>query len=171
MQLLREWGRQDFKEQHIPVALVVNGKFTSYFTESGPPQKPAAGTGIPGHYVEDGPYTGTFIPESAEENRIVVVGDGHMPLDRHLIGHDREILFLQNVADWLVQSEGLISIRSKQVVAEPLAPTSNFEKKLFKWTNHFGPVILVICLGLLLWQVRRYRKKALYAVYNPGADA
>ncbi len=171
MQLIREWDRPDFKEQHIPVALVVKGKFESYFAESGPPPKPAPGTGAGGHIVTSEEYNGTLIPASKEENRIVVVGDGHMPLDEYLTGHHREILFLQNIADWLVQSEGLISIRSKQVVAEPLATTSSFEKKLFKWANHFGPVILIIGLGLILWQVRRFRKKALYAHFNPGADA
>jgi gliding-associated putative ABC transporter substrate-binding component GldG len=168
MQLLREWVRQDFKEKNIPVAIVVKGAFDSYFKNSGPPQKPEAGPGESGHVVRDTPYTGTFLPAATEENRIIVVGDGHMPLDSHLPGHDREILFIQNIADWLVQAESLISIRSKQVVTPPLANIPNLEKKLVKWANHFGPVILVICLGLILWQVRRYRKKALLILFTEG---
>jgi len=68
---------------------------------------------------------------------------------------------MQNIADWLVQAESLISIRSKQVTLKPLKNVPNFAKKIIKWINLIGPVILVIILGIILWQVRRFRKKIL----------
>jgi len=89
----------------------------------------------------------------------VVVGDGLMGLDGY--GGGFEIMFMQNIADWLVQAESLISIRSKQIPLKPLKNVPNFAKKMIKWANQIGPVIMVIIFGIVLWQIRRFRKKVL----------
>ncbi len=168
MQLMRQWTQRDFPEKYIPIAAIVKGRFSSYFADKGPPKKPAPKTEEGGSLIGEEKYDGTFIPSSDKENRLLVVGDGHMPLDQYL--RSREILLIQNIADWLVQAESLISIRSKQITLRPLKNVSNVAKKIIKWANHFGPGILVIILGIVLWQVRRFRKKALMLIQFHGVN-
>ena len=160
--VMRRWTQEDFNEKHIPVAAVVRGEFSSFFAESGPPKKPVlAEEGAEGEAAgmvfED--YNGPFVTESNIENRLVVVGDSLMGVDGYSSGF--EIMFMQNIADWLVQAESLIAIRSKQITLKPLKNVPNFAKKMIKWINLIGPVILVIILGIILWQVRLFRKKIL----------
>ena len=168
MQLMRQWTQRDFPEKYIPIAAIVTGRFSSYFADKGPPKKPAPKTDEGESFVSEEGYDGTFIPSSDKENRLLIVGDGYMPIDGYL--RSREVLFIQNIADWLVQAESLISIRSKQITLRPLKNVSTIAKKIIKWANHFGPVILVIILGIVLWQVRRFRKKALMLIQFHGVN-
>ena len=162
--------QKDFLEKFIPIAAIVHGQFTSHFAESGPPQRPVK-TEAEGDQespqtetFED--YDGPFKTQADAENRILLVGDGNIALDEY-VQQPQELLFIQNSADWLLQSEDLISIRSKQISMKPLtwngAPPTEFIRKTTKWVNRLGPVILVIILGIVLWQVRRARNKALMA--------
>jgi len=168
MQLMRQWTQRDFPEKYIPIAAIVKGKFSSYFAQTGPPKKPASKTDEGESTVGEEEYNGPFISSSDKENRLLVVGDGYMPTDTHI--RATEILFIQNIADWLVQSESLITIRSKQITLRPLKNVPSVVKKITKWANHIGPVILVIILGIVLWQVRRFRKKALMLIQFHGVN-
>ncbi len=38
-------------------------------------------------------------------------------------------------------------------------------RSLYKWANLLGPTVLVIILGIVLWQGRIVRKKAVLAQY------
>ncbi len=152
----------DYQEKSIPVAAIVKGNFTSYFAEMGPPGKP-----VPSEENEDSgeqeteEYDGPFTASTEMENRLLVVGDGNIALDTYVQNNPWGIMFMLNVADWLVQAESLISIRSKHIVLKPLKDVPNIAKKVIKWSNHIGPVVLVIIFGIVLWQVRRFRKKIL----------
>lgn len=148
----------DFPEKNIPLAAIVKGKFKSYFAESGPPKKPVEEEG------EMVDYDGPFIEEAEQENRLLLVGDGYMAIDEY-VQRPTDLLFVQNTADWLLQTEDLISIRSKQVPMKPLMwngqAVPDAIRNLTKWGNRVGPVILIIILGIVLWQIRRIRNKAL----------
>jgi ABC-type uncharacterized transport system involved in gliding motility auxiliary subunit len=151
-----------YQEKSIPVAAIVKGNFTSFFAETGPPEKP-----IPSEENEDSggqeteEYDGTFKASSEIENRLLVVGDGNIVIDRYVQNNPWGIMFMLNVADWLVQAESLISIRSKHIVLTPLKEVPTIARKAIKWANHIGPVVMVIVLGIVLWQVRRFKKKGL----------
>jgi len=148
----RKRTRQDFPESHIPMAAIVKGKFKSFFAESGPPK----------NTKDSEAYNGPFKAEADAENRIIIAGDGHLGVDGYI---DQEgLLFMQNAIDWLIQSEDLIAIRSKQIPQKPLKDIPPVAKKLVRWANLFGPTILIIMLGIILWQVRRIKKKALMAL-------
>jgi len=159
--------RKDFTENGIPLAAIVKGDFSSYFAGSGPPQKPVEATGgneDQGAEQKFEDYTGPFKEKADGENRLLLVGDGNIALDEY-VQRPEELVFVQNCADWLLQSEDLISIRSKQIPMKPLTwndgPVPDVVRNLTKWVNRIGPVILVIILGIALWQVRRIRNKAL----------
>jgi len=148
---LRRRAEVDFPESFVPVAATVQGTFTSFFAESGPPEKNNA----------DEEYNGPFKASADAENRLLLVGDGHIGLDQYMDGGS--LMFIQNAIDWLIQSEGLIAIRSKQIPMKPLKEVPTVVRKLVRWANLFGPTILIIVVGIALWQVRRIRKKALMA--------
>lgn len=154
----RKRTRRDFPESNIPIAAVVTGKFTSHYAESGPPKKPAEGE----ENSEDAEYDGEFKAEADVESRLLVVGDGHMGIDQYI--NAASLMFMQNSIDWLIQSEDLISIRSKQIPQKPLrSDISDVAKRFIKWANLIGPSIMIIILGIALWQLRQIRKKALMA--------
>ena len=144
-------AQNDYMESYIPVAAVVHGAFSSFFSDSGAPETNKDGE----------PYNGPFKASSDTENRLMVVGDGNIGLDSY-IGPDG-LLFMQNAIDWLIQSEELIAIRSKQIPQKPLRNIPDVARKLVRYFNLFGPSILAIILGIALWQTRRIRKKALMA--------
>ena len=160
---MRKRTARDFPEKNVPVAAIVKGKFTSYFAESGPPAKPvvaAEGEDNAADVTIETDAAADFKAEADEENRLLVVGDGHIGLDGY-IDMQHGLLFIQNAIDWLIQSEDLISIRSKQIPQKKLRDLSPLMKKLIRWANLFGPSILIIFMGIVLWQVRRIKKKAL----------
>jgi hypothetical protein len=64
-----------------------------------------------------------------------------------------------NIADWMTQDEGLISIRSKQVTGRTLDIVSDSTKKFIKYSNMLGMPILVIIFGLVRWQVKRSARR------------
>ncbi|MCE5251866.1 GldG family protein [bacterium] len=148
----RRRTKQDFPESHIPIAALVRGKFKSFLAESGPPAQNKDGEA----------YSGPFKAEADAENRLILVGDGHLGIDQYIDAYG--LMFMQNAIDWLIQSEDLIAIRSKQIPQKPLKDIPPVAKKFVKWGNLFGPTILIIILGIVLWQVRRIKKKALMAL-------
>ena len=122
-----------------------------------PPERPAEGAD-----EEPEPYDDPVLTECAEENRLLVVGDGNMAIDSY-VQSQNQLTFIQNAADWLMLSGDLISIRSKQLPMRPLKEVPDAVKNIIKWLNRLGPVILSIVLGIVLWQLRRVKNKALMA--------
>ena len=162
---------QDLSESYIPLAAAVIGNYTSAFAESGPPDRPADSSAVQqedeSQALASVPYDGPFVSQAETESRVLLVGDGNMATDEYA-QNPQSLLFALNAADWLLQSGSLISIRSKQIPATPLKDIPAFAKKLVKWINRIGPVMLVIALGLLLWQSRRIKNKALMSVQTGG---
>jgi ABC-type uncharacterized transport system involved in gliding motility auxiliary subunit len=141
------WNPEMFNQGPYAVAAVVSGSFPSWF--KGKPV-PAANDSA----VVD-PDLQTL--EQSVENRIVVVGDGEFFVDQKG-GNDRDnFQFFQNMVDWLLQDEDLIAIRSRDVTDRPLEPVSEPTKRFVKYGNILGSPLLVILIGLGLWQARRRR--------------
>lgn len=139
-----------FTESGIPLAAVVSGQFTSFY--SGEP--------IP-HDTSDEviPQPGNKLDRSSD-TRIILVGDGDFAKDQFLGGRDN-LNFFANMIDYLVDDAGLITIRSKDVSLPPLEQVSDGSKKMYKFGNMILPPLLVLGYGLLRWQMRKAKKKAL----------
>jgi gliding-associated putative ABC transporter substrate-binding component GldG len=151
---LNAMKKTDFLQKHIPIAAAVTGKFISRYARTGAPKDSlGAASSAP------------LVSECAAPNRIVVVGDGNIALDSY-VRDPRQTVFIQNVADWLVQAEDLISIRSKEIPNHPLKKMGDVGRNVVKWLNLIGPTILVIVMGIVLWQSRAIRKKATLAQYG-----
>ncbi|MEW5798472.1 MAG: Gldg family protein [Bacteroidota bacterium] len=135
---MQQYSPNDFSESGIPLAAVVSGSFSSYFT--GKPLAP--------------------VHAQSPETRILVVGDGDFMKD-DFAGNKSNMIFFQNIVDYLSDESGLITIRSKDVTEPPLDPVSDGMKKFLKYGNLAAPPLLVILYGLLRWRRRVSFKKSM----------
>lgn len=129
---------QELSESGIPLAVVVQGRFKSFFAE----REPKA-----------------TITESPE-TRIVAVGDGDFMKDEFL-GNRDNLTFFANMVDYLADDAGLITIRSKNIALPQLEPVSDGTKQLLKYANLLAPPLLVIAYGLFRWRRRLALKRSL----------
>lgn len=148
---LQEWSRADFPETGIPLAALVEGRFTSFYQGKPVPADTSAGALPP-----------TQTPlASSPQTRILLVGDGDFARDQYIGGNRDNVTFFANMIDYLVDDAGLITIRTKEAITPPLDPVSDAAKKLVKYGNLALPPLLVLAYGFLRWRMRKARKKAL----------
>ena len=137
---MQEYTEKDFAESGIPLAAVVSGSFQSYFV--GKPMAP--------------------VLSKSPETQIIVVGDGDFMKD-DFAGSKGNMVFFQNIVDYLSDESGLITIRSKDVTEPPLEQISDGMKKFLKYGDLVAPPLLVILYGLLRWRRRVAFKKSIEA--------
>ncbi len=137
------YTQEELAESNIPVAAVVSGSFTSFFSASGREGKALA-------------------PQATKspDTRIVVVGDGDFMKD-DFANNRGNMTFFINIVDFLADDAGLITIRSKNVAQPPLEQVSDGTKKLLKYGDLIVPPLLVIGYGLLRWRRRIALKRSL----------
>jgi len=146
---LKKWTLAEADRGTQVVAAVIQGQFTSAF--KGQPVPAASDSGMAP------PDLSAVRNDQSPETRLVVVGDGEFFEDQKGGGDRDNLLFFQNLVDWLAQDEALITIRSREVTDRPLKSVSEPTKRFVKYANMIGSPALVILLGLVVWQVRRRR--------------
>jgi len=148
----KQYEQTDFMTKNLPLGAVLTGNFESHYIQH--EQLP--------QYEGPDTLSETPIPEKIDhsaESRLVVIGNGSFVTDdyRRSVG---SFVTLLNIADWMTQDKGLISIRSKQVSARTLRVVSDGTKKFVKYLNMLGMPFLVIIIGLIRWQFRRSARRA-----------
>jgi gliding-associated putative ABC transporter substrate-binding component GldG len=146
----KKYTQDDFGLKDIPLAAVLTGRFESYFNDKAIPQYEGTDT-----------LSKDSIPEKRdyiEDSRMVVIGNGSFVKDDNRRNTTAFVLLL-NIADWLTQEKGLISIRSKQVGERVLKVTSDSSRKLVKYINMFAMPFVVVLFGLIRWRVKRSVRK------------
>jgi len=155
---------EKFKQSDIPVAVLLEGKFTSlYRNRISQAQKDTLGSsGIP-------------FKEISADNKMIVVGDGDivlndvsakegpLPLGVNLFtaGSQYEYQFanrefLLNCMEYLVNNPAIIETRNKDIVLRLLDTQKVQEKKtLWQFINIVLPVLLVILAGFIYQQTRK----------------
>jgi gliding-associated putative ABC transporter substrate-binding component GldG len=151
---MQHFTRTDFAESEIPLAAVIDGKFTSAFKGKAVPSDTAAGSAAPAASVQ----------ESSPETRIVILGDGDFARDQYMGGNRDNIALFANIVDYLVDDAGLITIRTRQESMKQLDPVSDGTRSIVKYANLIVPPLLVIGYGLLRWRIKRARRKTLEAM-------
>jgi gliding-associated putative ABC transporter substrate-binding component GldG len=147
---MQQWTRDQFTESGIPIAVVLTGKFSSFYANKPIPSDTGANASpIPGPTINQGLDT-----------RIILVGDGDFVKDQFVRGSDN-MTFFANIVDYLVDDAGLISIRSKDVSMAPLEQVSDGSKKMYKYGTMLLPPIAVMLFGLFRWRMRQAKRKAL----------
>lgn len=109
-----------------PLIVTVSGEYRSFFAGKDIPDSPESGELVP------------FIEESAP-TRLVVAGSADFIANN--------LAFMSNLADWMVQDEGLISIRSKTVQVPKLEAVDDRKLAGLKLGMLFGPIGLLLLFG------------------------
>ena len=156
-----------FKRSNIPVAMLLEGKFRSLFSNR------------LSQAMRDSlqKYGGTFMPQCIADNKIIVVADGDivlnsvikgnqpipMGMNPYTFGSQREFAFanrdfLQNCLDYLVNPSGLSEAKAKDYTLRLLDKKKTDAGKMnWQLINIAVPVLLVI-LFAVLYQFLRKRK-------------
>jgi len=144
------------KDKNVPVGYLLEGHFTSLYKNRFPPP------GISRSEI--------IIPES-EQTQIIVLSDGDFgrneinkrsgrPLE---LGYDQitqqsfgNLDFLLNSIDYLMDGEGLITARAKEIQMRPLDKVKIQEEKT-KWqiVNILGPLAILLFFAVLKVYLRR----------------
>ncbi|MDQ6609936.1 MAG: gliding motility-associated ABC transporter substrate-binding protein GldG, partial [Bacteroidota bacterium] len=155
-----------FKKNGIPVAVLLEGKFTSLYKNR-----------ISKVQMDSLAQTGGFKESAAAENKMIVVADGDivlndvstkqgpLPMGMNLftMGTQYEYQFanrdfLLNCLEYLTNQSTIIQTRNKEIVLR-LLDTRKVEAEKTKWQliNIAVPIILIILFGIVYQQVRRHR--------------
>jgi gliding-associated putative ABC transporter substrate-binding component GldG len=150
---------REFTRSSLPVAVMLSGKFQSVFRNR-----------ITTNLVED---KGFRLKEESKNTRMIIVADGEMirndvrrtggqetPLP---LGQDRYTHqtygnkdFIVNCLNWLVDENGLMQLRSREMKLRLLDTTAIRKNRvLIQSANILLPVVLIIVAGLLYNLIRR----------------
>lgn len=149
---------EQFREQYIPVAYLLEGKFTSLYKN---------------RFLPEGVGQSSFRPEG-EATSLIIVSDGDLPrndVNRRTgqplpLGFDpfsnytfaNQDLLLNFIA-YLVDENGLIRARNKEISIRPLDHEQIASEKL-KWQliNLVLPLVLLVLFGLAraYWRKRKF---------------
>lgn len=158
-----------YKTANIPVAVLLEGKFTSLFANRA--------TQAMRDSLEA--YGAIFQPANINDNKMIIVGDGDivlnsvvkgnqpipMGMNPYTFGTQREFPFankdfMQNCMDYLINEGGLSEAKGKDYVARLLNTKKvNEEKTFWQVINIAVPVLLVIFFAII-FQWNRKRKYA-----------
>lgn len=140
-----------FTESGIPLAVTLEGIFTSHFSEK---------EVVLDSTVQSRIDTAGRLSKSVA-TKIAVVGDGDFCQDQYSGGNKDNIIFASNLIDWLADDIGLASIRSREAGAKPLEEVSEGAKSFVKGINLALPPMLVVLVGILRWRWRVAMRKKL----------
>jgi ABC-2 type transport system permease protein len=153
-----------FTKSHLPVAVLLEGKFSSLFANS-------LGVGVMDSVQR---FTGLpFLRKGVTETKQIVVSDadivtnavtkttgplpmGELPFESFQFANKT---FLLNAIDYLVNDNGLFESRNKVVVLRLLDKQKVADqKKIWQVVTIAGPIILLLLIGLLVssWRKKKY---------------
>ncbi len=129
----KNWKESDFPKNHEPIAIAAKGKL-----------------GV-----------------SDSVSRLVVVGSDKL-IQKQKKNQGRRgrtkvregnANFFVNAVDWLSDQMGLMELRTQGVDARPLDDISDQNQNLLKYSNAFAPIVLILVIGLLRFQIQQAKRK------------
>lgn len=143
-----------FDKRNLPMAFLLEGEFTSLFKN---------------RILPEGVDQSKFTPEG--EGKIVVLSDGSFILNDinprnnqpQVLGFDINTNqqyanqdFILNSFNYLLENDGLILARNKEVIIRPLDRAKVLAKRSFlQVLNVAVPVMLIMLFGIIKWFIRR----------------
>jgi len=128
------------------VAVAVSGGVDSYFVD-----RVSEIEGLSAEAVSN-------FKDKSEKVNIVLVGDGDFIQDFKLQDNPENLVFFENVIDYLSLGEELIAIRSRGVSDRGLKEMSDSGRGAVKYLNIFGVTILVIVYGVVRFYLRKKKR-------------
>ena len=138
-----------------PLAMLVKGKFKSFFVDKEiPPLKQSVEEG---KTHEEKPET---IKQCEKGNQILVVANARFINDNYteIPGN---IEFFLNAVDWFTWGKDLIGIRSRMVLDRTLPFLSEQQKTAIRFANLGGIPILLALFGIIRFYIRKKKKVTL----------
>lgn len=139
-------------QQSWPVAVLLEGAFSSYFLGKPIPQAVSKDT-LKKAAVNNA------TKEKSPRTSLIIIGDSDFLTDQNLSRFGENLLLFLNAADYLTLDESLISIRSRGKTDRPLKQVSEGTKNFIKFINMFGVCILIVGFGLVRFYIRHRDKK------------
>lgn len=137
----RQWTNRDFLEAHLPLAVLLEGRFTSAFAGE----------------------NDVMFPASVTPGGIIVLGNGNFIINGEGRGQQRlpgnNVNLMVNMIDWLVDDTGLIALRNKIVQNRPLDTLNDGTQTFLKYLNVFLPVFLISIYGFVRYRKRQSQRK------------
>ena len=156
----------DAKTQRLPLAVNIQGRFKSYFTDRPDPNREA----IDGTVVDAEPdKSGRTVLTSADSARIIAIGSSEMLSDKGA-AFPFHLAFLQNLIDWSLEDTDLLAIRSAGAFAKTLRETEAHERQRLEWLNY----LIVLCILALVFgstYTRRNLTRSILEKQNEGGKA
>lgn len=144
----------DFKYQYVPVAVSMEGTFRSAFAHRMVPEgietdEPIRKTGVKTRQVVIG--SGSVLLNEIQKNRPLPMG-----YDRYSGMQFSNRDLVANAVLWLTDSEGLISLREKEVVLRLLNDRRAHEQRLYvQLVSTISPVAILALIGGTVFAVRK----------------
>jgi len=158
---------EKFRTPNIPVAVLVEGKFTSLYANR---TSQAMRDSIAA-------YGGSFLPQSITNNKMIIVADGDivlnsvvkgnqpipMGMNPYTYGTQREFPFankdfVQNCLDYLINENDLSEAKGKDYVVRLLDTKKVKEEKSFWQIINIAIPVLLVILFAIIFQWLRKRK-------------
>lgn len=158
---------EKFRNPNIPVAVLLEGKFTSLYANR---TSQAMRDSIAA-------YGGSFLPQSLTDNKMIIVADGDivlnsvvkgnqpipMGMNPYTFGTQREFPFankdfLQNCIDYLINENNLSEAKGKDYVVRLLDTKKVKEEKTFWQVINIAIPVLLVILFAIIFQWLRKRK-------------
>ncbi|WP_051203607.1 gliding motility-associated ABC transporter substrate-binding protein GldG [Hugenholtzia roseola] len=146
-----------YQTPHLPLAYLLEGNFNSAFAGRFPPEPFSKDD-----FIEKGQYGKVFI--CADGDVLLSEMDkktgnplplGYEPISGQTYSHKDLLL---NVLAYMLDAEGIIAARSKEIVIRQLDPFQVQDDQLFWQTfNLVLPLIVILCFGLIWYGVRKRR--------------
>ena len=138
-----------------PLALIVNGKFKSFFAD-----KEVSLVKNPAEEGKTPEEPQATVKECEKPNQILVVGNGRFINDNYaeIPGN---IEFFLNAVDWFTWGKDLIGVRSRMVLDRTLPLLSEQQKNTIKFANLAGVPILLVLFGIIRFYIRKRKKTTL----------
>jgi gliding-associated putative ABC transporter substrate-binding component GldG len=146
---------RQFPQSNVPVAVLMEGKFTSLYKNRIPPA------------IAESKEIG--FKDQGVENRMVVIGDGDIIRNSFqkgqpmALGFDKYTgmtygnkSFMLNVIDYLLDDQNMMSIRNKEYRLRVIDPVI-LEQDLspLKFLNIGLPLLLIIIFGIVKFYIRK----------------
>ncbi len=143
--------RTDFPQDDLGsrvVGVLVNPAGAGEGAEAGPEDEEGATTATP------------------PAGRVVVVGNGEFATDQWVRNAPQNVTFVLNTVDWLVQDEGLISIRSKDRSPPPLVFESAALRDFVRYVNVYGIPLLIVVAAIVRLLNRKQAQRQEYVPFT-----
>lgn len=169
----------DKEKKSFPLSYILEGKFTSYFSDKNIPEKPekedeknenkvdAEKTEKKG-VIRSKVKKGKELIRAGKNGKIFIIGSAEFIKNNVLDGEGNSpnALFLLNLLDFLNNREDIAVMRGKKQRFNPVDDTKPFTRTFVKLLNIVGLPLGFIVFGVFVWLGRNKKRKKIQVLFS-----